>query len=33
MIDLCMEDYTQAIAFGRRGVEVYILDWYLYKLI
>lgn len=26
MIDLCMEDYTQAIAFGRRGVEVYILD-------
>ena len=26
MIDLCMEDYTQAIAFGRRGVEVYILN-------
>ena len=25
-IDLCMEDYTQAINFGRRGVEVYILD-------
>lgn len=25
-IDLCMEDYTQAMAFGRRGVEVYILD-------
>ena len=26
MIDLCMEDYMQAISFGRRGVEVYILD-------
>lgn len=26
MIDLCMEDYYQAIAFGRRTVEVYILD-------
>ena len=25
-IDLCMEDYTQAMSFGRRGVEVYILD-------
>ena len=24
--DLCMEDYTQAMSFGRRGVEVYILD-------
>ena len=25
-IDLCMEDYTDAINFGRRDVEVYILD-------
>lgn len=25
-IDLCMEDYYQAISFGRRMVEVYILD-------
>lgn len=25
-IDLCMENYAQAISFGRRGVEVYILD-------
>ncbi len=25
-IDLCMEDYSQAISFGRRSVEVYILD-------
>ena len=25
-IDLCMEDYGQAIGFGRRRVEVYVLD-------
>lgn len=25
-IDLCMESYTEAIAFGRRGVDVYILN-------
>ena len=25
-IDLCMEDYTSAINFGRRDVQVYILD-------
>ena len=25
-IDLCMEDYTSAINFGRRDVQVYVLD-------
>lgn len=25
-IDLCMEDYGQAVGFGRRRVEVYVLD-------
>ena len=25
MIDLCMDDYGDAIAFGRRDIEVYIL--------
>lgn len=26
MIDLCMEDYDDAIRFGRRDIDVYILD-------
>jgi len=26
MIDLCMEDYDDAIEFGRRDIDVYILD-------
>jgi len=25
-IDLCMEDYSEAMGFGRRSVEVYVLD-------
>ena len=26
MIDLCMEDYGSAIEFGRRDIEVYVLE-------
>ncbi len=26
MIDLCMEDYGSAMAFGRRNIQVYVLD-------